>query len=246
MKFFIFIFSFIFSSITLGETLDDISQFAESICGEFKTKGSIESSELKTAIKGQINPKVLSKFLGVKVLADGSYSIKGKTYDGFPYDSLPEHISDVLQCKKEIAFMFIEERKNIKDSNLKVKKTTIKLKNDSLQRAKFLGDIPSQLQVYGGTLPAGKAYYRFSVLKPSVVNFYVEKLSNPIKLELLTREEKLISGDVYDLKRKTSWNNEIKDELFLPGEYYYIAVSPFHVGTSTAFKLTIQGVDVDG
>lgn len=116
MKSVIVIFMMVLSSLSQAESLDDITSFADSVCGNLPLKGTIESSELKAAIKGNIKPKVLSKILGTSISADGSYVVNGKEYKGLPYESLPEQISGQRACKKEIAFLLIEERKQLKNS----------------------------------------------------------------------------------------------------------------------------------
>ena len=105
---FIFIFTF---NIIYAESLNNISKFANQICDEVKPKGFINRSEIKIKLSGQISP--LSKILGVKLKSDGTYKINDTKFEGLPYQSIPKQMKDSRECKKEIVFLLLEERKFI-------------------------------------------------------------------------------------------------------------------------------------
>lgn len=101
-------------TLAFANSLDEINKFAKDICGIVATKGHIESSEIKAAIEGKVNPKSLAKILGAQVSASGDLLFNRSSYEGLPYESLPRQMSDARQCRKEIAFMLLEERRKLK------------------------------------------------------------------------------------------------------------------------------------
>ena len=115
MKVYIFLPLVLFSSLSRAASLEDIAVFANKICEQVKTTGFHESTEIKGKIKGKISPKALSKILGVKVAADGSYTLSGENHVGLPYESLPAQLTSVRECKENLALMLIKERLKVID-----------------------------------------------------------------------------------------------------------------------------------
>ena len=105
----------IFTISLQANKLNTISQFAKEICGEIETVGEISRSTIKAKISGNIKP--LSKLLGIMVEADGTYILENSEHRGLPYESLPQQMANLMQCKKEIAFLLISEKDYIKESS---------------------------------------------------------------------------------------------------------------------------------
>jgi hypothetical protein len=95
-------------NLIYAESLDNISKFANQICDEIETSGSISRSDIKIKLFGKISP--LSKILGVKLNANGSYRINDIKFEGLPYQFIPKQMKDSRECKKEIVFILLEER----------------------------------------------------------------------------------------------------------------------------------------
>ena len=107
------------SNLIYAESLNNISKFANQICDEIETNGSISRSEIKIKLSRRLSP--LSKILGVRLNANGSYKINDTKFEGLPYESIPQQMKDLRECKKEIVFMLLEER-NLIDKTKHTKK----------------------------------------------------------------------------------------------------------------------------
>ncbi|NKK64224.1 hypothetical protein GFL88_11895 [Rhizobium leguminosarum bv. viciae] len=93
-----------------AESLPDIAQFAESICGEIP-----QGSLTKTSIQGKIEAQAdtLAKII------TGDANVSGfettEIYKGIPFDKLPDNIPTVSMCKLEVVKLITDSR----DNNLK-------------------------------------------------------------------------------------------------------------------------------
>lgn len=98
-----------------ADSLSEISNFSKEICDDIDTKGShtISKTEIQAKLEGEIGK--VAKFIGAKIGADGKITIgENKVeYDGLPYDSLSEQMTNSRSCKLEISKMLINERKKL-------------------------------------------------------------------------------------------------------------------------------------
>jgi len=97
--------------------LSEISQFAGNICDKLSTSGSIERTKIVGSLTG--NARALVKLIGGSIGVDGSVTVDNMNYDGLPYEMLPEQMSDARACRKEVAYMLLEQKsaiENIKKS----------------------------------------------------------------------------------------------------------------------------------
>ncbi|MEA3554096.1 MAG: hypothetical protein U9R39_06825 [Campylobacterota bacterium] len=96
------------NSFLYANSFDNIKKFAQDICDNIDPNGSIKLTEIEAGIAGNIKP--LSKILGIKFEANGTFKIKDESYTGLPYDSLPAQMIDSRRCKQELAFMLLEQK----------------------------------------------------------------------------------------------------------------------------------------
>ncbi|MCG7539037.1 hypothetical protein [Pseudoalteromonas sp. OF7H-1] len=135
------------SSSAMATSLDDINAFAHNICGKVETSGSISSIQVQAAIEGQINPKALAKILGGKIGANGSITINDTEYKGLPYDELPSQMSSARQCRKEVAFMLLEERRALIQAGNSISRYAIKSNRRRMMLMK-VPDFESHLDIF--------------------------------------------------------------------------------------------------
>ena len=169
----------LFTISVQASSLDQISAFTESICDKISTKGAISSSDLKAEIEGNINPLILSKMLGAKVKANGSYSYKGKEYEGLPYESLPSQMESARECRKELAAMLLEERRELHKGEPTVPRYVI-------QDSGFPNTLMKE--------PNFKAYISFMKKHP----LQIKQLMNGARVELL--DEFIEEGKPSDIR----------------------------------------------
>lgn len=123
------IFLFFLFNAHADQSLNEISNFAKEICDDIQAKGkrTITATEVEAELKGKIG-KVF-KYIGVDVGADGKYTI-GKSqeeYEGIPYGSISEQMSDCRSCRLEISKLLLNERRKVLE----------RLDNDHLSKRKF-------------------------------------------------------------------------------------------------------------
>ena len=105
-----------FTSIgAYADSLSDISEFSKEICDDIQANGnrSITKTEVEAKLQGSMGK--IAKYIGVNVGADGKLTI-GDTkeeYEGLPYESIAEQMSDSRSCKLEISKILIAERKKV-------------------------------------------------------------------------------------------------------------------------------------
>ena len=88
-----------------AESLTDISQFAQSICGE-----NPEGTLTRTTIQGKVaaNAGLLAKILS----GDANVSVQRteEIYKGIPFGKLSASIPTASMCKQELAKLLISQR----------------------------------------------------------------------------------------------------------------------------------------
>ena len=88
-----------------ADTLAEIAQFAQSICGDIP-----EGTLTKTAIQGKVaaSASTLAKILsGDSIVGDSRIE---EIYKGIPFDKLPGNIPTVAMCKSELAKILVSQR----------------------------------------------------------------------------------------------------------------------------------------
>lgn len=80
-----------------AQSLAEISQFAQSICGDIP-----EGDLTRTSVQGKVgaNAALLAKILSGN--ADVSASRTEEIYKGIPFDKLPDNIPTVSMCKSQL------------------------------------------------------------------------------------------------------------------------------------------------
>lgn len=95
-----------------SDSLPDIAQFAQSICGDIP-----EGSLTRTNIQGKIGAEA---GLLAKVIS-GDAGISGtkadEIYKGIPFDRLPDKIPTVAMCKLELAKLLISQKTQTNQTN---------------------------------------------------------------------------------------------------------------------------------
>jgi hypothetical protein len=86
----------------------EIASFAEKICDRVETSGTIESTKVMGQLTGEA--KALIKLIGGTVGVDGSITIENTTYNGLPFEKLPDQMSDARECRKDLALVLLESR----------------------------------------------------------------------------------------------------------------------------------------
>jgi hypothetical protein len=91
-------------SFALPQNLTEISQFAQSICGDIP-----EGNLTRTSIQAKVgaNTGRLAKIVSGK--ADISGSRFQEYYNGIPFDKLPDNIPTVSMCKSQLANVLISK-----------------------------------------------------------------------------------------------------------------------------------------
>lgn len=84
-------------TFALAQSLSDVSQFAQSICGDIP-----EGHLTRTSIQGQVaaNVGLLAKIVSGN--ADVSARRTEEIYRGIPFDKLPDKIPTVSMCKSQL------------------------------------------------------------------------------------------------------------------------------------------------
>jgi hypothetical protein len=91
-----------------ADSLPDIAQFAQSICGDIPA-GNLT----RTTIQGQIgaNASLLAKVLTGDANVSGSRT--DEIYNGVPFDKLPDNIPTVAMCKVEVVKLLLVQKAQI-------------------------------------------------------------------------------------------------------------------------------------
>lgn len=94
-------------SFALAQSLPEISQFAQSICGDIP-----EGHLTRTSIQGKVGAQagLLAKI--VTGDADVSASRTAEIYEGIPFDKLPDQIPTVSMCKSQLVRVIFSAKAN--------------------------------------------------------------------------------------------------------------------------------------
>ena len=103
---------------TYAESLKEIEKFASNICNEIRLQGSYSREKIEAKINGEIAG--VAKLIGASVSANGKLNIHNEK--GLPYEKLAEQISSARDCRREIAKLLIDERKQIRQKKSKLDK----------------------------------------------------------------------------------------------------------------------------
>jgi hypothetical protein len=98
----------VFTTVTTsarGDSLSEIAQFAESICGDIP-----EGNLTRTAIQGKVeaNSGAFAKLVGARADVVGSQAVI--IYKGIPFDKLPDKIPTASMCKRELAQVLLARK----------------------------------------------------------------------------------------------------------------------------------------
>lgn len=95
-----------------ADSLPDMAQFAQSICGDIPA-GSLT----RTSIQGQVkaNAGLLAKIITGDVNVSGSKT--AEIYKGIPFDKLPETIPTVSMCKLELVKLLLSQKTQTQNNN---------------------------------------------------------------------------------------------------------------------------------
>jgi hypothetical protein len=88
-----------------AESLADIAQFAQSICGDIP-----EGTLTRTTIQGKVAASAGTFAKIVTGDANVSASKAEEIYKGIPFDKLPDRIPTVAMCKSELARLLVSQR----------------------------------------------------------------------------------------------------------------------------------------
>jgi hypothetical protein len=102
---------FLIQNYAHAESLTDISTFSKDICDEIATEGEIRRDTIEGKIGGKLSG--VAKLIGASIGADGSIKIDKEKYNGIPYESLPEQLSDARDCRKQLTLIFLKERQEV-------------------------------------------------------------------------------------------------------------------------------------
>ena len=103
----------------------------------------------------------------------------------------------------------------------------------SINKAKFLGYVPEEVEVQDFVEGEVQLYYRFSVKQPASVKIEFQKNSQRLSMNLVTTKEKSIASGVFNSGRGT------EEHFLMPGDYYVI-VKCYSKKEATAFKMKIM------
>ena len=94
-------------TIALAQSLAEVSQFAQSICGDIP-----EGNLTRTSIQGKVgaNAGWLAKIVSGN--ADISASQAVEIYKGIPFDKLPDKIPTVSMCKSQLVNVIFSAKAN--------------------------------------------------------------------------------------------------------------------------------------
>jgi hypothetical protein len=94
-------------TFALAQSLSDVSQFAESICGDIP-----QGDLTRTSIEGKVgaNAGWLAKIISGN--ADVSASRTQEIYHGIPFDKLPDKIPTVSMCKSQLVNVIFATKAN--------------------------------------------------------------------------------------------------------------------------------------
>ena len=94
-------------TFALAQSLAEISQFAQSICGDIP-----EGNLTRTAIQGKVeaNAGLLAKIISGN--ANVSASRTQEIYKGIPFKKLPDKIPTVSMCKSQLVSVIFSARAN--------------------------------------------------------------------------------------------------------------------------------------
>ncbi len=89
-----------------ADSLPDLAQFAQSICGDIP-----EASLTRTSIQGKVeaNANLLAKIITGNANVSGSRTTE--IYKGIPFDKLPDKIPTVSMCKIELVKLLLSQKK---------------------------------------------------------------------------------------------------------------------------------------
>jgi hypothetical protein len=89
-----------------ADSLPDMAQFAQSICGDIP-----EGSLTRTSVQGKVeaNANILAKIISGD--ANASAARTDEIYKGIPFDKLPDKIPTVGMCKIELVKLLLSQRK---------------------------------------------------------------------------------------------------------------------------------------
>lgn len=106
------ILAFLLLSTNLHATsLVEIAAFSKETCDKIKTDGKIRREQIEGSINGNISG--VAKLLGASLDANGKIAIDETTYDGIPFEDIPDQLSDARSCRKEITKLLLKERQEI-------------------------------------------------------------------------------------------------------------------------------------
>jgi hypothetical protein len=89
-----------------ADSLPDMAQFAQSICGDIP-----EGSLTRTSIQGKVeaNANLLAKIITGDANVSGTRT--DEIYKGIPFDKLPDKIPTVSMCKIELVKLLLSQKK---------------------------------------------------------------------------------------------------------------------------------------
>ena len=116
-------------SPSYGDSLTEISKFAQDICDQISftnIAGDMTRKQIEGKLTGEA--KAIEKLLGISLEADGK--VDNTQYKGLPYDKVAENVKDARECKQQLAKMLVEERSKIDNqkSNVSTAKETLDTK----------------------------------------------------------------------------------------------------------------------
>lgn len=104
-----------FTPVSYGDELSDIAVFVNDVCDEIVAKGkrNITRTDLEASIEGNIGK--IAKYIGIKIGANGKAIVSNteEEYEGLPYDTLSEQMTDSRSCKRALSKQLIEERNKV-------------------------------------------------------------------------------------------------------------------------------------
>ena len=205
-------------------SLKEISDFARDICDDISPKGRKNNQMIN--IEGRLaeSKERIAELIGVQISSGGkaTYGSTNEEYEGLPFNSISEQMTDSRSCKKEITKMLIRERKKVQkrlgSDQLTLKENEIReLSQDySLLRSEFM-DFANLIGIKHRILPEGnfdqdtydkhlknklstmggkmQGMLLLTALMPTVQN--IDKGSQDITREL----ERLDSSKIPDMKK---------------------------------------------